>query len=157
MATSSSPGTPASPQQSAATPSTPANQIMGQPTATAVVAATMPPSPSPTATATVSTAAQPPPTAPPWTPAPTAGGAPATPTVTPPAFVATDRIGTEIPVNFRAGPGTDYPIETTLAPGAALHATGESTLVADILWRQFRLADGRLGWVRDLDVVPALP
>ncbi|MGN6814244.1 MAG: protein kinase domain-containing protein [Thermomicrobiales bacterium] len=155
----SSPGAPASLQQSAATPSAPANQILGQPTAPAVATATTPPSPSPTATTmNVSTAVtRLTPTASPWTPAPTAGRAPATPTVTPPAFVATDRIGTEIPVNFRAGPGTDYPIVTTLTPGAALHATGESTLVADILWRQFRLTDGRLGWVRDLDVVPALP
>jgi serine/threonine protein kinase len=154
----SSPGALASPQQSAATPSTLASQIVGQPTATAVATATVPPSPSPTATVTVPMAvAQLPPTAPPWTPAPTAGPVSPTPTATTPALVVTDRIGTEIPVNFRAGPGTDYPIETTLVPGTALHATGETTLVADILWRQFRLADGRLGWVRDLDVVPALP
>lgn len=58
-------------------------------------------------------------------------------------------------VNFRAGPGTDYAIVTTLAPGTPLRATGETATADGVLWRQFVLADGRPGWVRDLDVVPA--
>lgn len=110
--------------------------------------------PAPTATL-VSQASPPvvaspaPPTATP-TPAPTA-------TATTPSFVATDQVIGTVPVNFRAGPGTDYRVEGVLDPGTALSATGESAQQAGLLWRQFRLADGRVGWVRDIDVAPVNP
>ena len=60
-----------------------------------------------------------------------------------------------MPVNLRAGPGVQYPTQGLLAPGTPLAATGESTRVAGVVWRRFTLADGRTGWVRDVDVVPA--
>ena len=72
----------------------------------------------------------------------------------PAAFPATDQIGTQTPVNLRAGPGTDYPSLGALPFGTLLAATGESATVDGVLWRRFRLADGRAGWVRDLDTFP---
>ena len=66
---------------------------------------------------------------------------PVAPAPTPSAtvvFPATDRIGTTQAVNLRTDPA----------------ATGATRLVAGVLWRHFTLADGRTGWVRDLDVLP---
>jgi len=77
-----------------------------------------------------------------------------TPTVTPTsaAFAATDQIFTELPVNFRTGPGTTFTAQTTLPPGTLLAATGETATVEGVAWRQFRLAGGLVGWVRAQDV-----
>ncbi len=83
----------------------------------------------------------PPPTEPPPTPTPV------------PPFPATDRIGTTVPVNLRNGPGTNFASLGALPPGTLLAATGESANAGGYLWRRFRLQDGRVGWVRDLDVI----
>lgn len=71
----------------------------------------------------------------------------------PAPFPATDRIGTTRPVNLRSGPGLNYQIVDVLNPGTLLQATGRSSAAAGQLWRQFTLADGRTGWVRDIDVL----
>ena len=108
-------------------------------------AAAPPPSPPSTPEPAESATAPPPPT-----PAPE----PPPPPPPPAAFPATDQIGTQTPVNLRAGPGTDYPSLGALPSGTLLAATGESATVDGVLWRRFRLADGRAGWVRDLDTFP---
>ena len=133
------------------------------PTAAALVAGATPP-PPPTATPDPSptpvaapaavpteTPSSPTPTPEP-PPPPPAPPAPAPPP--PPRFPATDRVGTQPPVNLRAGPGTGYPSLGGLPPGTLLAATGEATTVNGALWRRFRVADGRVGWVRDLDTFP---
>ena len=92
------------------------------------------------------------PTPPPPTPTPQ----PSAPTAPPrPAFVATDQVDAEGPVNFRAGPGTAHPAQAALRPGTLLAATGESTTIDGVRWRQYRLEDGRIGWVVDTFVRPA--
>ena len=148
------------------------------PTATVAVAPTaVPRATSTTApTATVgptNTATSPPPTA--TAPAPTIAAVPPTPvpsTATPepvppaiapttapeptatPSFRATDRIGTALSVNLRNGPGAGYASLGLLPTGTLLQATGEMTRVSGQLWRRFVLQDGRVGWVRDLDIFP---
>ena len=151
------------------------------PTATAAVAPTAVPSATSTIapTATVgptNTATTPPPTA--TAPAPTIAAVPPTPvppTATPepvptalpptaapepeptatPSFRATDRIGTALSVNLRVRPGTASASLGLLPTGTLLQATGETERVSGQLWRRFVLQDGRVGWVRDLDVFPA--
>jgi uncharacterized protein YraI len=59
-----------------------------------------------------------------------------------------------VPVNLRAGPGTNYAILDTLPTGTLLAATGPTGTSGGFTWRQFRLRDGRVGWVRDADVLP---
>jgi uncharacterized protein YraI len=59
-----------------------------------------------------------------------------------------------VPVNLRSGPGTGFATLGSLAPGTLLAATGESATSGGYLWRRFRVADGRIGWVRDIDVLP---
>jgi hypothetical protein len=88
--------------------------------------------------------------------APTATAVAPSPTPLP-AFPATDRIGTTQAVNLRSGPGTAYPTQGLLPSGTPLAATGETRVVAGVLWRRFALADGRDGWVRDSDVLPVTP
>jgi hypothetical protein len=132
-------------------PTNPASAIFApDPSATAATVATSPtaaagtPTSEPTTTVTATATA----TA-------SATGTPAsTPTVTPTsdAFAATDQIFTELPVNFRAGPGTAFAAQTALPPGTLLEATGETTTVDGVVWRQFRLANGTIGWVRAMDV-----
>ena len=73
------------------------------------------------------------------------------PTATP-SFRPTDRIGTALSVNLRSGPGVNYPSLGLLPTGTLLRATGETARVGGQLWRRFILEDGRVGWVRDLDV-----
>lgn len=124
------------------------------PTAVAVATATAPPAP----TATVPPPTVPPPTA---TPEPPVAAPPVEPppvepapepTVGPPPFAATDRIGTTVSVNLRAGPGAGYPSLGLLPTGTLLRATGERAYSGGQLWRRFIVQDGRVGWVRDLDV-----
>jgi len=139
-------------------------------TATPTVAPTVAPSATqPTApTATVrptNTATLPPSTAtvvPPPTVAPTTAPTIAEPEPTPepeptatPSFRATDRIGTTLSVNLRNGPGAAYASLGLLPTGTLLQATGEMATVSGQLWRRFMLQDGRVGWVRDLDIFPA--
>ncbi|HEY8597304.1 MAG TPA: SH3 domain-containing protein, partial [Thermomicrobiales bacterium] len=69
------------------------------------------------------------------------------------AFVATDRVNTELPVNFRAGPGTTYAAQGALQPGTLLEATGNAQTVDGVTWRQFRIANGTVGWIRAQDVL----
>lgn len=90
----------------------------------------------------------PPPSLPPPPPPPPA------PTPTP-TFRATDRVGTVLSVNLRTGPGADFPSQGLLPTGTLLSATGETATVRGVLWRRFALQDGRIGWVRDLDTLPA--
>jgi hypothetical protein len=126
--------------------------------------ATLAPTAAPSATVAPATATPepptatpeppPPPTEPPVAEPPPAEPPPPEPTPTP-SFRPTDRIGTTIPVNLRAGPGTNYAIVgDALRPGTLLAATGERTTAGGFLWRRFKLADGRSGWVRDVDVLP---
>ncbi len=76
------------------------------------------------------------------------------PTATP-SFRATDRIGTSLSVNLRNGPGAGYASLGLLPTGTLLQATGQTATVGGQLWRRFLLQDGRIGWVRDLDVFSA--
>lgn len=144
-------------------------------TATATVAPTIIPSatqttgptatvmPSNTATAQPPTATTaPPPTAVPPTAVPPIAEPPIAepPTAEPeptatPSFRATDRIGTSLSVNLRNGPGAAYPSLGLLPTGTLLQATGATATVGGQLWRRFLLQDGRVGWVRDLDVLAA--
>ena len=120
------------------------------PTATAVPEPPPPPPPPPPAPVPAPAPAPPPP--PPPAPPPPPPRPPPPPP--PPAFPATDRIGTQTPVNLRSGPGTSYPSQGALPPSTLLAATGETATVNGVLWRRFRLEDGRIGWVRDLDTFP---
>ena len=144
-------------------------------TATATVAPTVIPSatqttgptatvmPSNTATAQPPTATTaPPPTAVPPTAVPPIAEPPIAepPTAEPeptatPSFRATDRIGTSLSVNLRNGPGAAYPSLGLLPTGTLLQATGATATAGGQLWRRFLLQDGRVGWVRDLDVLAA--
>lgn len=170
-ATVSPPGSGAapggSPTPAAALPRSTATAIIAAvSTATAIVPPTVAPSP-PQATAPTltvgptNTATAPPPTAtsaPAPTPTPPTAVPPLVapepepePTATP-GFRATDRIGTTLSVNLRNGPGVAYPSLGLLPTDTLLQATGERMTVGGQLWRRFLLQDGRVGWVRDLDV-----
>jgi hypothetical protein len=160
----------------------PVSEVLGLAGSPPPTTAATVPAPAPTATPPAPTPARVPsvqveasrsdPTATPPTPAPSPAAAPPTATAAPtpspapagtpeptatPAFRATDQVGPDlgVPVNLRAGPGVQYPTQGLLTPGTPLAATGESTMVAGVVWRRFTLADGRTGWVRDVDVVPA--
>ncbi|HEX5506480.1 MAG TPA: DnaJ domain-containing protein [Thermomicrobiales bacterium] len=133
------PVTPAAPA-----PTTPAPSPTAAPSPTPAPSPTAPPTPSPTQPpAPTATATAPPPTATPVPPPPA------------PAFQPTDIVGTTLPVNFREGPGTNYAILGTLPRGTRLAATGRTAVVSGVLWRQFTLKDGSIGWMRDMDVLPA--
>lgn len=102
------------------------------------------------------TATAPPPTAPPA----------AAPTATPVAFTADYRVTSSSRINFRGGPGVQFPVVTTLAPGTDVQYLNESQTTqnpgADLLapdgeWLKFRLADGQEGWIRDVDVTQLNP
>ncbi len=121
--------------------STPAPTIPPTIPATATVV------PPPTATAIPPTST---PTSPPVAIEPTLE-----PTEAPPAFQPTDRIGTALSVNLRTGPGAGYGSLGLLPTGTQLAATGETAYSGGQLWRRFTLHDGRVGWIRDLDVFPA--
>jgi hypothetical protein len=84
-------------------------------------------------------------------PAVTATG---TPTATIGPFVATHVVASDLPVNFRAGPGTTYPSQGALAPGTRLAATGNAQTTDGALWLEFRLATGALGWILAPFVAP---
>lgn len=110
----------------------------------------------PTATSAPAPTAVPPITVPPTEVPPTAAPEPQPepepqPTAMP-SFRATDRIGTSLSVNLRNGPGAGYASLGLLPTGTLLQATGETATVRGQLWRRFLLQDGRIGWVRDLDV-----
>jgi hypothetical protein len=63
---------------------------------------------------------------------------------------------TDVPVNYRSGPGTDQEALTQLAPGTPLQATGEfDTDSAGTVWLEFVTEDGLRGWIREIDAIPA--
>jgi SH3-like domain-containing protein len=62
-------------------------------------------------------------------------------------------VNTELPVNFRAGPGTTFAPQGALQPGTLLAATGAEQTTEGVLWRQFRIANGTIGWIRAQDVI----
>ncbi len=148
LATPSPP--PPTPMTAAPTPTIATPTPTTAPTATATAMAT--PTPSPTATATQ------PATIPPGSPSPVAS-----PVVVaaspagqlPTLFLPTDRIESDLPVNLRAGPGTAYAAQGALPPGTLLAATGQSAVTDGVRWREYRLQDGRTGWVVDSYVEPA--
>lgn len=77
------------------------------------------------------------------------------PTPTPETFTPTHVSNPQTAVNFRAGPGTDSGIITTLNAGTPLRATGEEGTGADgLLWLEFETEDGTIGWIREIDAVP---
>jgi hypothetical protein len=154
------PPTPTAPAAALAVPVTPAAPA---PTATSTPSPTAAPSLTPAPSPTIPpTPTQPPaPTATATTPPPPTPAPPPPPTTTPvpprpvPAFRPTDVVGTALPVNFREGPGTAYAILGTLPKGTPLAATGRTAVVNGVLWRQFTLANSSIGWMRDMDVLPA--
>lgn len=161
MATATSIPVTVPPVLPTATPSPPTSTPTQAPTPTAVRPTTSVFAPDPSAVAAgtaglsaTGTAALggTPQVVPPVTATPT--GTP-TPTATPttPAFAATDRVNTELPVNFRAGPGTTFAAQGALPPGTLLAATGNAQTVDGVAWREFRLANGTVGWVRAQDVL----
>jgi uncharacterized protein YraI len=58
-----------------------------------------------------------------------------------------------VQVNLRAGPGTGFASLGAQSPGTLLRATGDRASSGGYVWRRFALADGRVGWVRDIDVL----
>lgn len=134
------------PMPVATAPATPAPTA----TATPVRAATVAPGPpAPTDTATPLPGA----TVSPEPPVPTVEPPTTTPVPAPP-FPATDWVGTATPVNLREGPGTNYDSLGALPQGTLLEATGATRTIGGVLWRQFRLRSGAIGWIRDMDVYP---
>ncbi len=77
------------------------------------------------------------------------------PTPTPEGFEPTHLSNTQTAVNFRAGPGTDADIITTLPASTPLRATGEEGTGGDgLVWLEFETEDGTTGWIREIDAVP---
>ncbi len=138
---------------------TPSPQPTVGATATTAPTSTATPQPTATPTAAPTSTLAPPPTAipPPPTEPPAPPTEPATPPTEPPppapSFRPTDRIGTTLAVNLRSGPSANTASRGLLPRGTLLAATGETAYSGGQLWRQFRLEDGRSGWVRDLDVL----
>lgn len=69
-------------------------------------------------------------------------------------------------INFREGPGVDFPAIVGIDPGTELQSLNEAQatrnpaadrLGPDRQWLKFRLEDGREGWIRDIDVAPINP
>jgi cytoskeletal protein RodZ len=77
------------------------------------------------------------------------------PTSTPETFTPTHISNTQQGVNFRAGPGTDADIITTLEASTPLRATGQQGTGDDgLVWLEFETEDGTIGWIREIDAVP---
>lgn len=77
------------------------------------------------------------------------------PSPTPETFAPTHLSNTQTAVNFRAGPGTDAGIITTLPASTPLRATGEQGTGGDgLVWLEFETEDGTTGWIREIDAVP---
>ena len=75
-------------------------------------------------------------------------------------FQATHIVSAEVPINLRPGPGvgSGAPVGNSLPPGTELQYldnTEESQdpgADGDTTWLNFRLEDGREGWIRQIDV-----
>lgn len=85
-------------------------------------------------------------------PSPTASRTPI-PSPTP-TWQPTHRVAQGPSVNFRGGPGTNYPIVAVLEPGTELRFLGEQQQVGAAVWLHLELADGRDGWIRTVDLEP---
>lgn len=106
------------------------------PTAEAVAAQAVPPTPAPTDT----------PVPPTNTPEPTAT-ATITPTVEPtatPTAAPQPAVTANSEANLRQGPGTNYPVVGAMAAGEQADVLGRN---ADSTWWQVMLANGKEGWV----------
>lgn len=83
------------------------------------------------------------------------------PTQTPDGFQPTHIVTSEVPINFRPGPGVNSgdPLRT-IQPGTELQYLGETQASedpnadGDTAWLQFRDEDGLEGWIRQIDVDP---
>jgi hypothetical protein len=75
-------------------------------------------------------------------------------------FKATHVISAEVPINLRPGPGVGSgdPVGNSLAPGTELQyldktqPSQDPNADGDTAWMNFRLEDGREGWIRQIDV-----
>ncbi|MDQ3541164.1 MAG: hypothetical protein M3440_10780 [Chloroflexota bacterium] len=87
---------------------------------------------------------------------------------TPPedAFTPDYRVSAQQRINFREGPGVNFPTIAAIDPGTEVQTTGQSQATqnpaADLLtpgreWLEFRLEDGREGWIRDVAIAPINP
>jgi hypothetical protein len=77
------------------------------------------------------------------------------PTETEEGFVVTHLSNTSDSVNFRSGPGTDFAVITSIGAATPLQATGETGVAGDgLIWLEFELQDGTVGWIREIDSVP---
>lgn len=77
------------------------------------------------------------------------------PTSTPSEFTPDYLSNTDTVINFRAGPGTDNDVVTTLEAGTQLKSTGkEETDGEGTVWMEFEMRDGTKGWIRQIDAVP---
>ena len=75
-----------------------------------------------------------------------------------PAWQPTHRLADHgLPVNFRSGPSTSFPIRRAVLPGTSLRFVGEQQVTANTTWLHFQLADGSDGWIRSIDVAPLIP
>ena len=109
--------------------------------AAAATEASASPAPTGTATANVTRTAAPTTTAA-TTPVPTV------------SWQATHKISPDRPdINFRAGPSTVADIVGVLAPGTELKFLGETQSTGGLPWMKFQTKDGKVGWVRQIDVV----
>jgi hypothetical protein len=83
------------------------------------------------------------------------------PTRTPAGFNATHVVSSEVPINFRPGPGVNSgdPLRQ-LNPGAELQYLNDTeqsedpNADGDTAWLKFRDEDGLEGWIRQIDVEP---
>ena len=108
------------------------------PATTPVVAVVTPATSTPTPTPTPSPTSPPAPTVIPMdTPS-------AIPTITPTPVLP--QVESSVTVNVRAGPGTNYPVVSTMPPGVAVEVGGKNE---SSTWWQVQGYDGSTGWVSD--------
>lgn len=75
-------------------------------------------------------------------------------------FEVTHVISAEVPINLRPGPGvgTGAPVGNSLPPGTELQYLDDTqpsqdpNADGDTSWLNFRVEDGREGWIRQIDV-----
>ena len=93
------------------------------------------------------------PTSPPTAAAPTPTSAPA---ATANTFKPDYQVNSGYRVNFRSEPSTDSSdtIIEGLAPATPLQYTGTSDSSSGTVWMKFKLQDGTVGWIRQIDVQP---
>jgi hypothetical protein len=91
--------------------------------------------------------------------APAATSAPATPATD--AFKPDYQINAAESVNFRAGPSTTDQILQALPPATPLQYLGEDAPATNPndapRWMKFKIQDGAVGWIRQIDTEPYKP